>query len=190
MSRFQRKIFYYGVVVWFIFAYGAMVSGQLWQLIFWSLFVSVIGWQAFATPSSRKRELQNFVGSARQKCGRCEYDLTGNTTGICSECGWGIPGEDERVETFAWAGWWKHWEIEYLDRPRRKLAGIFIGMVLAVAYGLVPFFADRLRLPKDILAIIKPSATIIGGLIAVNLLINGYRIWKYMKRDNTGKLGR
>jgi hypothetical protein len=129
--------------------------------------------------SSRKIEFQNFVGSERRKCGRCDYDLTGNTTGVCPECGWAIPGEDERVETFAWGAWWKHWEIEYLDRPRRKLAGIIVGTGLAVAYGLMPFFADRLRLPKEIMQMFNPLSTLVGGMIAFHLMINGYRVWKY-----------
>lgn len=33
-----------------------------------------------------------FVEDPRH-CGRCGYDLIGNTSGACPECGWGIPFE-------------------------------------------------------------------------------------------------
>jgi hypothetical protein len=29
-------------------------------------------------------------------CGRCGYNLTGNTTGVCSECGWELPDNRKR----------------------------------------------------------------------------------------------
>ncbi|HEX2972646.1 MAG TPA: hypothetical protein VHP11_09955 [Tepidisphaeraceae bacterium] len=42
--------------------------------------------------------VENFAADSRH-CGQCEYDLTGNTSGVCPECGWRIPQGELDVDT-------------------------------------------------------------------------------------------
>jgi hypothetical protein len=64
-------------------------------------------------PFTQADAVQSFAND-RGKCGQCEYDLTGNTTGVCPECGWKIPQGELLAEDLDWVAWWRQWEIRYL----------------------------------------------------------------------------
>lgn len=72
-------------------------------------------------------------------CGRCEYDLTGNVSGVCPECGWEIPKSPMRLQSPDWARWWRKWEIEYLEDWPRTLRMVRLNVVMfgAIAIGLL-----------------------------------------------------
>lgn len=70
--------------------------GILWR-VFWNLVLLMLGAMP-AVPLRRKCPDCGalFASSWRQRprqgiCGICEYNLTGNVSGICPECGWKIP---------------------------------------------------------------------------------------------------
>jgi len=71
-------------------------------------------------------------------CGRCEYDLTGNTTGICPECGWQLTSEPP--EKSGRGKWWSHWRVKQFADWRKPLFQcclvMLAGLVLA-AIGLL-----------------------------------------------------
>lgn len=55
-------------------------------------------------------------------CPRCDYNLTGNTSGRCPECGWTLPEFGPRTERPDWTTIWLlggRYDIDYLDNPRR-----------------------------------------------------------------------
>jgi len=51
-------------------------------------------WQLLRSPEtfSNAEATANYAADS-QYCGRCDYDLTGNQSGVCPECGWQIPRE-------------------------------------------------------------------------------------------------
>jgi|GEM_PF-4820997 len=48
---------------------------------------AVIAYGAFSI-GSLVHHLRQPADENLKPCRRCEYDLTGNTTGVCPECGW------------------------------------------------------------------------------------------------------
>lgn len=78
--------------------------------------------------------IQNFAVD-RGHCGKCEYDLTGNTSGVCPECGWTIPGGELDVDSPGWAIWWRKWDIHHLRNWRRTLAALIWAVMSFVAVG-------------------------------------------------------
>ncbi|HRX84538.1 MAG TPA: hypothetical protein P5572_05910 [Phycisphaerae bacterium] len=58
-------------------------------------------------------EVIRAAGAASPLCERCRYDLTGNTSGVCSECGREITKGRAATE-----GWWRSWRREAWPRVR------------------------------------------------------------------------
>jgi hypothetical protein len=91
---------------WVMVAFFAfMVAQDLMRnrVSFWTFWVGGCGlmmllWQLLGSPErfSNAEATANYAAD-RQHCGRCEYDLTGNQSGVCPECGWQIP-RDVRPE--------------------------------------------------------------------------------------------
>ncbi len=80
-----------------------IASSACWLLsgrgpeVFWiSQMVIGLGCAMFAWATLRRMRTEAYFRQVHQGdprfCGRCGYDLTGNVTGICSECGWRLPG--------------------------------------------------------------------------------------------------
>lgn len=66
--------------------YDCLVSIPIWMLFLASSFMS---WLCYF----RARPIQ-----PREQCRNCEYDLTGNTSGVCPECGTRV-ADDHRLPT-------------------------------------------------------------------------------------------
>lgn len=96
-----------------------IIQRQYWFAAFFMFMVGTLLIQTLRRQTP-KQELINYAVDPK-RCGRCEYDLTGNTTGICSECGWVIPDPAIPCEKPDWAIWWKRWDIAYLENWRKSL---------------------------------------------------------------------
>lgn len=94
------------------------------------LMLAIYVFAARRAPSPQEAN-QNYAAD-RAHCGQCEYDLTGNISGICPECGWVIPTGQLDVDSPGWALWWRKWEIGHLHNWRRTLA-LVAGMALVFA---------------------------------------------------------
>jgi len=65
-------------------------------------------------------------------CGRCGYDLTGNTTGVCPECGWQLPKLPVKLQSPVWHVWWRDSSnIEYLERPERTFRSVTAAAIVS-----------------------------------------------------------
>ena len=130
----------------------------------------IAAYAAFRKPSATDL-IKNYVQDSRH-CGQCGYDLTGNVSGVCPECGWVIPAMPMQVETFAWVQWWYGWDIRYLENWRRTLLSMLVIATLFVA--LTIWFLLGLR---------TPIMTVIPALMTVHFAINGVRVFAYGRRQ-------
>lgn len=120
-------------------------------------------------------------------CGRCEYDLTGNVSGVCFECGWEIPKSPMRLQSPDWARWWRKWEIEYLEDWPKTLRMVRLNVVVfgTVAIGLLVWFW-----------ILRPGArwfglllTMPAWLMAGHMLILSIRVAAYARKQSDQPAG-
>ncbi len=116
-----------------------------WALLPVGLALVLAAWFGFRP--IRERDLRVMYLLRPRYCPQCDYDLTGNTSGRCPECGWTLPiygSRDERpdwpIRGFAEA----RWKIDYLENPRRtvfyeaaKLAGVCLLAVAWLVFSIV-----------------------------------------------------
>lgn len=73
-------------------AAGRLVTGSLLICV----YVFVVGTSILSAFGRQSRkEIEDNYRLDPDHCGRCDYDLTGNTTGICPECGWRLTRSTE-----------------------------------------------------------------------------------------------
>jgi len=133
-------------------------------------------WSLDRQPTDEEARVNYHVEPGR--CGRCGYELAGNVSGVCPECGWRIPPESSLPVDPTWGLFWKRWEIVRMDRPRRRLAVCLGAAAGATAMGLVPLMVMR-----------RPSLPVVLGaacffLMAVFGLINGWRILRFIRHSS------
>ncbi|MBN1342741.1 MAG: hypothetical protein JXQ73_08690 [Phycisphaerae bacterium] len=87
-----------------------------------ALAVVLNGYQAFFYRFGNKEIAVNY-GLDPGHCGRCGYDLTGNVSGVCPECGWRLPGPDHVWERPLEYVRLRPWRIPYLYNWRWGLFG-------------------------------------------------------------------
>lgn len=157
---------------------AVFMGGQLpWFLCaFLGVSVAATGWHAFRRPSA-KEIYRNYVNDP-EHCGQCEYNLTGNVSGVCPECGWKIPPLPARIEKPDWMFWWKGWDVEYLDNWRRTLMTLILMTVLFIATAAIFawFFPGVLVL--------------IPAIMSIHFVLNAVRAAAYGRRhreDDAGK---
>ena len=175
IQRFSLKIHYMILFVGLVLIYAGYLEFLKQQhyrfLLMGVVFVSASLFQIF------QRQTENDIKAnyARDPahCGRCSYDLTGNTSGICPECGWTIPQEPVQYQRPDWACWWKQWQIDYLDNWRRKLAGITFWMVIFAVLGIVGLFFYAQSY----------TVSILSFLMSLMFAINFIRIIAYARRQ-------
>jgi hypothetical protein len=115
--------------------------------------------------------LANYA-SGPGHCGQCEYDLTGNTSGICPECGWQIPKEvPPQKPIVPWTNWTKCWRIEHLDDWRKKRNQMAIW---AAAFGALAVIMGFLHSAVGIA---------LGAQMCLGFLINVGRATAYGRRE-------
>lgn len=174
-QRLHRGLFYYSLVVLVFFTVLEYFTGQgnYTFFFFWGIFILSMAWQAFRTPSEPDL-LKNFAANP-YACGRCGYDLTGNVSGTCPECGWRVPSAPPVVEKLNWAIWWQGWQIEHLDNWRRTLASMLVLCVLFA--GLAAWLASW---PGTVSFFILPV------LMCLHFGINAARVISYARRQRAG----
>ncbi|UCD29700.1 MAG: hypothetical protein JSV03_04245 [Planctomycetota bacterium] len=124
----------------------------------------------------KQTENEILVNYARdtEHCGQCGYNLTGNLTGICPECGWAIPQGPFQYQRPDWACWWKKWEIDYLDNWRKKLTSLVFWAVTFAALGVVLFYYTQ-----------NYAASILPMFMSLIFAINCIRIIAYARRQSS-----
>jgi len=132
------------------------------------------GYAAFRRPTEQDHLRRHALHPGR--CGRCGYDLTGNVTGIRSECGWAIPPSPVPCERPDWAVWWYGWRIDHLDNWKRTL---WQTALIALAFGAMAVWFLCLGNP----------AAILPAFMCVHFVINAVRVIEYgtdRERRGTG----
>jgi hypothetical protein len=143
-----------------------------------------------------ERDVKRHFDQNPRHCGRCDYDLTGNVSGVCPECGWPIPPapiSPMRVEDPNWWRWWRRWRIDYLEGWRTKLFALLVGVL--TTFGLLIFTVFMLfklvrdplfsRSPFDnpLLVILPLVAVLMAACFGVHLAITTLRIGSYGLRQ-------
>lgn len=139
---------------------------QWWSLVCFGTMGALALYQWLRKPAVHE-ELANFAADPRH-CGRCGYDLTGNVSGICPECGWKIPQGDLDIDSPNWGLWWRRWKIEHLRRWRATLINV---LVFALAFAAL---AVALWIYFHSLA-----GTALAIAMAAHMGINVVRVWAY-----------
>jgi len=142
-------------------------------LLIWVPLVLFSAYMAFR-PRTAREDLQNWVCDTRH-CGRCGYDLTGNVSGICPECGTPIPDSQKQIQKPWWGSWWIHWQIDYLDNWRKTLAYTAIAAVFCAFCAALTFYI-AIRWHQ------WAGMAVALGLLSVNMAINCIRIVQYRRR--------
>ena len=135
----------------------------------WAVAVAVLGYEVFFRRQSAAEEAANF-GEDPGRCGQCGYDLTGNVSGICPECGWRIPQLPHRWERVGWALWWQQWRIEYLHNWRRTLVTLAASSVVFAAMAVLSIVVYG----RSMLAF-----AILPGAMCVHMVVNAIRVIAY-----------
>jgi hypothetical protein len=139
-------------------------------LLFYIPLILLSAYMAFR-PRTDREDLQNWVCDP-QHCGRCGYDLTGNVSGICPECGTPIPDSPKQIQKPWWGEWSVQWHIDYLDNWRKTLA--FTAVMAIFCASLALWIAIRGH----------EWAVMAGvpGFFSVYMAINCIRIVQYRRR--------
>jgi Kef-type K+ transport system membrane component KefB len=173
-ASFVLLLFVAGYSLWSVLPQLAPVSPGFWiVLALWGCALAAVGYSAwFRCPNDR--EIATKYGEDQVHCPRCGYDLTGNVSGRCSECGWEIPRSDHVWEKPSWPHWWKQWEIEYLHDWRKSLAGSLVVTALFAVLGVVVL---------ALFGVLGAPLTAGLSLVVANGIINVVRILQYRRRQ-------
>ena len=138
------------------------------------LVMLVLWWWKLGSPEqfSDAEAAANYA-TDRQHCGQCEYDLTGNQSGVCPECGWRIPQQFPIVDDRElWTVWWRPWRIEHLRNWRKTLwETVLFTVMFAGGSALVTFLGN-------------PLGGVVLGLLGLVFLVHVGRVVAYGRRDN------
>lgn len=110
-------------------------------------------------------------------CGQCEYDLTGNVSGICPECGWRIPDpsnppkHEVPMTVFSAFG-----RIDYLDDWRKSLRQAVGSVAMFVVLAVVMVAWVR-----------NPMVAVMAGFMSVVLLVRTARVIVYRRQQAKGQ---
>ena len=182
IRRFFRRLLPFVVILSCCQLYLAWETGGLaqpWGIFAVAVWVLVSLWIAYAAYRRQtEADAQKNFAYDRRRCGRCAYDLTGNVSGVCSECGWAIPEEPVRVESVDWALWWRNWEIAHLEDWRKRLGGAAFSLVFVVGATMA-----GVAYTKNV------AIAIAGGFISVHIAITVIRIIAYGRRQSDGSDG-
>lgn len=157
-----QQVAQHGVTAGTVFSVGCIVA-----LVLVRLFRS-------QQPFQPDEALDNYA-RVPTRCGQCDYDLTGNASGICPECGWRIPAKAPPADDVPWTFWWKRWRIEHLDdwRKQRNHAAL-----ATAAFGVLAL----------IMAIFKAAVgAAMAGVMCALFLINASRLIAYGRRQQRGR---
>ncbi len=143
-------------------------AGMLLSVLLLSL--AGTGYNAFFAAPTQREIAENYIMD-RGHCGRCGYDLTGNVSGICPECGWRIPGPEVKRERSWELLWFRPWRISHLHDWRANLQEcVCAAVVFLIWTGLAAWWVGW--------AYCVPPA-----LILIYVIVHGVRIIDYGRRQ-------
>jgi hypothetical protein len=144
-------------------------TARLGEVAVYGVLGLILYFQMSKSPTESESRQQYELEPGR--CGRGGYDLTGNVSGVCPECGWKIAGPSAQYEKPEWAMWWRRWDIEYLDNWKRTLATCLLFVVTFAAVAL------WLLIAKGVVVF-----GLVAALMASNFLLNAVRVGAYGRR--------
>ena len=169
--QLQRRTALFLVPVFGINVYFAFERGSPLLVAVWVLVIGVWGWTVFRGQTiAGEREARINFAVKPGRCGRCDYDLTGNATGVCPECGWDVPPLPIKLQSPAWHVWWRGWTIDHLDDARRTLRATVVFALVAAAGAIVAVVWRH------------PMFFVLGAAMAVHGAVNVVRVLKYQGR--------
>lgn len=175
----RYRQFYLGICLSNTLLLGAFVVQFWWfgsrlnvstGILIGAMALSTIQYLYLAFRRRTPREVLLNYAADTTRCGQCDYDLTGNVSGICPECGWRIPPEPPRVERPGWVFWWQGWDIDYLENWKKSLTNMVIICLMFIA--LSGWGAYRGYM----------GVFVIGGVMAAHFAINLVRVIAYAVR--------
>jgi len=174
--RFDRKLQIFSVVILAGVAAMMFYRGQTLSACLFAI-VCAITLYGIVHQSMRHNDVDARVNYAHDssRCGRCDYDLTGNESGVCPECGWQVPETPKFIEPPHWAHWWKSWEIQHIEQWRKSLVMCLVFVVLFL--GMIVVFWVWFGEPSPVLLLL--------AAMGVNHLILVIRIIAYARRQRT-----
>jgi hypothetical protein len=144
-----------------------------------NLFVlgGMLLWLLYTLPRPpREAEARANYRAKPEICGRCDYDLTGNTSGTCPECGWKLNSDPLPLDSSTWAMWWRGWRIESLENWKRTLAlCVWLVVVFVAACVVILARGGHFR-----------SFAFFTGLLTIHFALNAVRAWQYGRSQPTG----
>lgn len=155
-------------------------QGKTNLMPFYLFNVGVMGVAVLATlytlprPPSEAEARVNFQANPNI-CGRCDYDLTGNSSGVCPECGWIISRDSVPLDAPNWHAWWRGWKIASLENWRRTLRNNIGFLVTFAVIGIVMYWAIGVW-----------QSAIMLMLVAGHFAINTIRVIQYGRRQSRG----
>lgn len=172
--RFDRRQFFIVMIIMVGCALLMLSQGRFMIAAMYGLAVLALGYP-IVSQKMTYGEIDARLNYADDpsRCGRCDYDLTGNVSGVCPECGWNIPEAREYTAPVHWSYWWKTWRIEYIENWWKALAGLVLGALFTAGYTV--FAVVWLRQGWFVVVFM--------GLIVVNYLIQVWRIIAYARRQ-------
>ena len=138
---------------------------------------------AYCKKTGRKEELQAYIATDGEKCGRCGYDLSMIRGDVCPECGWESLKEDEKVESpMVWL-WWRKWEIDYLENATKEKKrfkwGVVMWLIILMIFALMYLCLSQSNEGEG-LALGLPSGAIL--LLLAHWTVNHVRVRQYIRR--------
>lgn len=112
-------------------------------------------------------------------CGRCAYDLTGNESGICPECGWRPAGPSDPLESAKWGMWWREWRIPHLYNWRNSLYATLVPAIALAALAAYFMWHVSLGVMRDV----NLGMAVMLVLLVIHMLINSVRVIDYARRQ-------
>jgi hypothetical protein len=129
------------------------------------------GWSAFRP--WRDDELNRQYTSEPGRCPKCEYDLTGNVSGVCPECAWQIPAQPMRIDSPGWAFWWRQWRIDSLENWKRTCWQV--AFIAILCFGVAAWFWAKIH---------QPAMSLFACLMGTHMLVNLIRVAQYARTQN------
>lgn len=170
LQRFNKKLFYILMPLYLFMIFYGVHQHRYGFVLMGIVFVLITLSRIYQRQTDNDTKINYACDPGH--CGRCEYDLTGNVSGVCPECGWEIPKEPVQYERPDWACWWKQWSIDYLEDWRRTRNSVVFWMVAFAALGIGLFLYTK-----------NYYAPIFAFIMSLTFAINLIRIVAYGKRQ-------
>ena len=166
--RFDRKHTMWSAVMIAGFAAVMFYQGQMFAACLLAIVLMFSLFGVFNQPM-RHDDVEARANYAHDssRCGRCDYDLMGNESGICPECGWQVPASPEFVEPPHWTYWWKSWEIQHVEQWPKPLVWCLFSTAMVVSVLVWALMTPRQSWG---LAVVIAAALINNAILVIRLV--------------------